>query len=71
MVYLAKKCGQDVIGYCADDVRKAAGLKLRAREVLARNKAVFDIITNKKPKYLGKPEIVTYMDISDRNESLE
>jgi SanA protein len=64
-VYLAKKHGQDVIGFCADDVRNVAGLKLRLRDVLARNKAVFDIVTNKQPKYLGKPEIVTYMDISD------
>ena len=59
-VYLARRYGQDVIGYCADDVRSAAGLKLRLREVLARNKAVFDIFTNKQPKYLGKQEKVTY-----------
>jgi SanA protein len=70
-MYLAKQHAQDVIGYCADDVRSAAGLKLRLREVLARNKAVFDILINKQPRYLGKPEIVTYMDISDRNEILE
>ena len=59
-VYLAKQHGQDVIAFCADDVRSTAGFKLRLREVLARNKAVFDIFTNKQPKYLGKQEKITY-----------
>ncbi len=59
-IYLANHYKQNVIGYCARDVKSAAGLKLRLREVLARNKALIDILINKNPKYLGKQEIVTY-----------
>ncbi|MBN2589691.1 MAG: hypothetical protein JXA96_07505 [Sedimentisphaerales bacterium] len=47
-------------GYCAKDVKSAAGLKMRLREVLARNKALLDILINKNPKYPGKQEIVSY-----------
>ncbi len=59
-IYLARQNGQDVIGWCARDVKSAAGLKLRLREVLARNKALFDILIHKNPKYLGKQEKVNY-----------
>jgi len=59
-IYLASRYDQNVFGYCARDVKSAAGLKMRLREVLARNKALLDILTNKNPKYLGKQEIVTY-----------
>ncbi len=59
-IYLASHYKQNVIGYCARDVKSAAGLKLRLREVLARNKALLDILINKNPKYLGKNEKVTY-----------
>ena len=59
-IYLASQQGQDVIGWCARDVKSAAGLKMRLREVLARNKALLDILTNKNPKFLGKQERVTY-----------
>ena len=59
-IYLASHYGQNVRGYCAKDVKSAAGLKIRLREVLARNKALLDIITNKDPKFLGKKEVVTY-----------
>lgn len=59
-IYLASQYKQNVIGYCARDVKSTAGLKLRLREILARNKALIDILTNKNPKYLGKNEKVTY-----------
>jgi SanA protein len=59
-IYLASQNYQDAIGWCARDVESAAGLKLRLREVLARNKALFDVLIHKNPKYLGKQELVTY-----------
>jgi SanA protein len=59
-IYLASQYGQNVLGYCARDVYSAAGLKIRLREVFARNKALFDILIHKNPKYLGKQEIITY-----------
>lgn len=59
-IYLASQHDQDVIGWCARDIESAAGLKMRLREILARNKALFDILIHKQPKYLGKKENVTY-----------
>lgn len=59
-IYLARKQGQNVIGYCADDVTGASGAKIRLREVLARSKAVVDVIFSKSPKHLGKQEKVHY-----------
>jgi vancomycin permeability regulator SanA len=59
-LYLAKQDGQQAVGFCARDVKSAAGIKMRLREILARNKAVLDVLLNKKPKYLGKKETVTY-----------
>jgi len=59
-IYLADKNGQSVVGYCAEDVGGRSGLRVRSREVLARVKAVFDVIISQKPKYLGKKEHVCY-----------
>jgi SanA protein len=59
-IYLAKQHGQDVIGWCARDVKGFFGIKMRLREILARNKAVFDVLIHKEPKYLGKREGVSY-----------
>lgn len=59
-IYLAEKKGHDVIGYCALDVSGAAGKKGRLREVLARTKAVLDIISRRGPKYLGNKEKINY-----------
>ncbi len=61
-IYLAQKQGQEVIGYCAEDVPGASGMKIRMREVLARAKAVVDIVFGKSPKFLGKQETVCYRD---------
>jgi SanA protein len=59
-LYLARQDGQQAVGFCARDVKSAAGIKMRLREILARNKAVLDVLLNKKPKYLGKEETVIY-----------
>ena len=59
-IYLAKQHGQNVIGWCARDVKGYFGIKSRLREILARNKAAFDVLIHKQPMYLGKRESVTY-----------
>lgn len=59
-IYLANKNGHSVIGYCAKDVSGTSGFKVRSREILARAKAVFDMITSKKPKFLGDTEQMNY-----------
>ena len=45
----------DVIGFNAQDVTLAKGLKVQLREKLARVKVFLDIIFNKQPKHLGEP----------------
>lgn len=59
-VYLASRHGQSVIGYAARDVGGATGLKIRLRETLARAKAVADVLTARRPKYLGPQETIGY-----------
>lgn len=59
-IYLARQQGQIAIGYCAGDVSGSSGLKVRLREVLARAKAVVDILISQPPKYLGEQEPVNY-----------
>ena len=59
-IYLATNKQQEVIGYCANDVNGAAGIKIRIRETLARTKAFLDILTSKSPKFLGPIEEVSY-----------
>jgi len=61
-IYLARKHNQKVIGWCAKNVGGAIGFKQRSRELLARNKAVLDIMIGSRPKYLGKREIVVYRE---------
>ena len=60
-LYLASKSGLNPAAYCARDVGGVFGLRVRLREVLARFKAFLDVnVINKKPKFLGKKEIVPY-----------
>lgn len=59
-IFLANKKGQSVIGYCANDVVRASGVKVRLRETLARTKAVLDVMLSKSPKYLGQQEEIHY-----------
>ena len=53
-LYIAGKNYLDCIGYNAKDVTAYAGLKTRARELLARVKVFADIITDKQPHFLGE-----------------
>ena len=54
-VYLARAIGLDAVGYCAEDVGGATGLKVRPREGAARSMAVLDRALGTQPKFLGDP----------------
>ena len=53
-IYIAQKEGIEAIGFNAKDVSGDAGLKVQLREKLARVKVFVDMITGKKPKFLGE-----------------
>ena len=58
-IHIASKKGQNVIGFCAQDVTSLLGMKVKIREVFARVKAMIDIyLLNKSPRFLGKKEKV-------------
>lgn len=57
-VFLAQKKGYEAYGYVAKDVQGCHGAKVRLREILARCKAVMDLIIDKQPKYLGEQVVV-------------
>ncbi len=61
-VYLAGQHGQSAIGYSARDISGASGIKIRLREILARTKAVCDILTSRSPEFLGRSEQVNYRE---------
>ncbi len=53
-VFIAKHFGIDAIGFNAEDVSAAKGVKTQFREVFARTKVFLDIyILKTKPKFLG------------------
>lgn len=53
-VYIANSLGLKAIGFNARDVNAYNGFKTKVREKLARVKMFLDIVTDKKPKYLGE-----------------
>ena len=57
-IFLARHFGIDAHGLAAADPDSPGLMKVRAREVLARVVAVFDVITGREPKFLGAPETV-------------
>lgn len=57
-IYLAQKKGIDAIGYNARDVSGRYGLRVKAREYLARTKAFLDVLLQVKPKYLGSKVVI-------------
>jgi SanA protein len=58
-LYIADAIGLPAIGYCARDALNGNRLSIRSREILARALAFTDIhIMNRKPKFLGKQEVV-------------
>jgi SanA protein len=58
-IFLARRLDLDVVGYAAADVAGQGGRNIRRREILARTKAVLDLLTGAEPKFLGQPEPVT------------
>lgn len=52
-VFVARINGIKAIGYNATDVLPGQGIRVQVREVFARVKVFVDIITGKKPRFLG------------------
>jgi len=52
-IYLAENNGINAIGFNAKDVSGRYGLRVKAREYLARTKVFVDILFRVKPKFLG------------------
>ncbi len=57
-IYLANKKGLDAIGFNAKDVKGNFGLKIHAREYLARVKVFIDLLFKTKPKFYGERIII-------------
>jgi len=53
-VYLAQRYGLNAVAFNAKDVEKYYGFKTNFREKLARVKVFVDLLTNKKPRFLGE-----------------
>lgn len=54
-ICLAHWQGIDAIGFNAKDISFRKGIKVQLRELLARTKLVWDILTDKQPHFLGTP----------------
>jgi len=59
-LFIARKKGINAIAFNARKVSNRSKYKLMIREKLARVKMVYDLITNKKPKYLGESISIPY-----------
>jgi SanA protein len=57
-IYIANSLGLNTIGYNAKDVDAYNGFKTKLRERFARVKVLIDLMTNKKPKFLGERIII-------------
>ncbi|MBL4771770.1 MAG: YdcF family protein, partial [Planctomycetes bacterium] len=57
-VFLARRLGMRASAFAARNPRTRAWLKVRLREVLARNLAICDLLSHKRPKFLGSNEAV-------------
>ena len=65
-LYLADQRGHDAIGYAARGPQGVHFQRNRAREVLARAKAVLDVeVLNLGPRFLGEPVYVNRRAASD------
>lgn len=54
-IYIADALGLNAMGFNADDVSAYNGFKTQIREKFARVKVFVDLLSNKKPRYLGDP----------------
>ncbi|MBK1649359.1 hypothetical protein CKO36_12285 [Rhabdochromatium marinum] len=57
-VFIARQRGMVAYGFAAADPGGAGGLKVRLREILARAIAIWDVLSGREPRFLGKPELV-------------
>ena len=57
-VYLARHAGLDAVAFGASNPGRGVWLKVRIREVLARNRAVLDVAVGTEPRFLGDREPV-------------
>ena len=57
-VYIGRSHGIAVSGYSARDVQAWGGFKTHAREYLARTKAVFEVLVDVQPTFLGDPIVI-------------
>lgn len=53
-IFLADHFGIEAMGFNATDVPSRFGMKVKAREYLARTKVFWDILLQVKPKFLGE-----------------
>jgi SanA protein len=53
-LFIARYYRIDAVGFTAKDISAKSGFKTNTREVFARVKLIIDLLTNKKPKFLGK-----------------
>jgi SanA protein len=53
-LFIAQQQGIQAVGFNAQDISARSGRKVMAREWLARSKVFLDMMTGKKPKYLGE-----------------
>lgn len=57
-IYLAEHHGIQAIGFNAKDLTGRAGMKVKAREYLARTKVFLDILMRTKPKFSGNKIVI-------------
>ncbi len=70
-VYIARKKGMDAIAFNAQDVSyRRSYLKNHIRESLAKVKVVWDVATNKNPRYWGDPVAIPDGQTTEYKDSI-
>ena len=70
-VYIARKKGMNAIAFNAQDVSyRRSYLKNHARESLAKVKVVWDVATNKNPRYWGEPVAIPDGQTTEYKDSI-
>ena len=70
-VYIARKKGMNAIAFNAQDVSyRRSYLKNHARESLAKVKVVWDVATNKNPRYWGDPVAIPDGQTTEYKDSI-
>lgn len=68
-VFIARHFGIDAYGFAAADPGGFGGLKVRVREIFARTMALWDLLTGRDPRFLGKPEQVRLRSESQQDKA--